>query len=58
MVFTSAHEVMIHNANDIEPENLKLVLEDMIREEISEEDVLTHCVYHYNAKTDRIEMLL
>ena len=58
MVFTSVHEVMIHNANDIEPENLKLVLEDMIREEISEEDVLTHCVYHYNAKTDRIEMLL
>ena len=47
MVFTSVHEVMIHNANDIEPENLKLVLEDMIREEISEEDVLTHCVYHY-----------
>ena len=58
MVFKSVHEVMIHNANDIEPENLKLVLEDMIREEISEEDVLTHCVYHYNAKTDRIEMLL
>lgn len=58
LVFTSVHEVMIHNANDIEPEDLKLVLEDMIREEISEEDVLTHCVYHYNAKTDRIEMLL
>ena len=58
LVFTSVHEVMIHNANEIEPEDLKLVLEDMIREEISEEDVLTHCVYHYNAKTDRIEMLL
>ena len=47
LVFTSVHEVMIHNANEIEPEDLKLVLEDMIREEISEEDVLTHCVYHY-----------
>lgn len=58
LVFTSVHEVMIHNANGIEPEDLKLVLEDMIREEVPEEDVLTHCVYHYNVKTDRIEMLL
>lgn len=57
LVFTSIHEVMVHNARMIEPEDLASVLNDTIKEVTPKEDVLTDHVYYYNAETDRIEML-
>lgn len=55
--FTSVHEVMVHNAEKIEPEDLKAVLEDTIKESTPKCDVLTKHVYHYNINSDQIEML-
>lgn len=57
LVFTSIHEVMVHNARMIEPEDLASVLDDTIKESTPEDDVLTKHIYYYNAETDRIEML-
>lgn len=57
LVFTSIHEVMVHNARMIEPEDLASVLDDTIKEATPEGDVLTKNIYYYNAETDQIEML-
>lgn len=57
LVFTSIHEVMVHNARMIEPEDLASVLDDTIKESTPEDDVLTKRIYYYNAETDQIEML-
>lgn len=57
LVFTSIHEVMVHNARMIGPEDLASVLDDTIKESTPEDDVLTKHIYYYNAKTDQIEML-
>ena len=57
LVFTSIHEVMVHNARMIEPEDLASVLDDTIKESTPEDDVLTKHIYYYNAETDWIEML-
>lgn len=57
LVFTSIHEVMVHNARMIEPEDLASVLDDTIKESTPEDDVLTKHIYYYNAETDQIEML-
>ena len=57
LVFTSIHEVMVHNARMIEPEDLASVLDDTIKEATPEGDVLTKHIYYYNAETDQIEML-
>lgn len=57
LVFTSIHEVMVHNARMIEPEDLASVLDDTIKESTPEGDVLTKHIYYYNAETDQIEML-
>lgn len=55
MVFTSIHEVMIHNAKKVDPEDLKSVLTDTIRETVPEEDYLTEKIYKYNRKTHKFE---
>lgn len=55
MAFTSIHEVMIHNAKKVDPEDLKSVLTDTIRETIPEEDYLTSRIYKYNRKTHKFE---
>lgn len=47
MVFTSIHEVMIHNANLTYPEDLENILRDTLREATPEEDFLTDKVYRY-----------
>lgn len=47
MVFTSIHEVMIHNADRSYPEDLEVVLRDTIREATPDEDFLTDRVYRY-----------
>ena len=57
LVFTSIHEVMVHNARMIEPEDLASVLDDTIKDSTPEEDVLTKHIYYYDAETDQIEML-
>ena len=57
LVFTSVHEVMIHDEESVESENLKTILEETIEEAIPEEDVLTRHIYHYDLKSDQIEML-
>ena len=57
LVFTSIHEVMVHNARMIGPEDLASVLDDTIKEATPEGDVLTKHIYYYNAETDQIEML-
>ena len=51
MVFTSVHEVMIHSENSADPENLKCVLADTVRETTPEEDFLTYYIYHYDPET-------
>lgn len=55
MAFTSIHEVMIHNAKKVDPEDLKSVLTDTIRETIPEEDYLTSRIYKYNRRTHKFE---
>ena len=36
---------------------LKTILEETIEEAIPEEDVLTRHIYHYDLKSDQIEMM-
>lgn len=55
MAFTSIHEVMIHNAKKVDPEDLKSVLTDTIRETVPEEDYLTSRIYKYNRRTHKSE---
>ena len=57
LVFTSIHEVMIHNAEKAEAEDLKTILRDTMKEATPWDDVLTSHIYHYNVKADQIEML-
>ena len=44
-MFTSIHEVMIHNAATAKPEDLRRVLEDTVRDTTPEEDFLTLNIY-------------
>lgn len=53
MVFTSVHEVMIHNDKFVEPEDLQCVLRDTIREATPERDYLTSRIYQYNRETHK-----
>ena len=53
MVFTSVHEVMIHNDKFVEPEDLQCVLRDTIREATPKEDYLTSRIYQYNRETHK-----
>lgn len=55
MAFTSIHEVMIHNAKKVDPEDLKSVLTDTIMETVPEEDYLTSRIYKYNRRTHKFE---
>ena len=51
MVFTSIHEVMIHNERSADPEELKKVLADTVNETTPPEDFLTYQIYHYDLET-------
>lgn len=51
LVFASIHEVMIHNEKTADPEDLRHVLIDTIKETTPEEDVLTFHIYHYDRAT-------
>lgn len=45
LVFTSVHEVMIHSKESADPEDLKRVLKETIKEATPEEDFLTNQIY-------------
>ena len=53
MVFTSIHEVMIHNVNLTYPDDLENILRDTLREATPEEDFLTDKVYRYCKDTGK-----
>lgn len=57
LAFTSIHEVMVHNAKLVSPEDLKEVLEETIREATEEEDYLSSHIYHYSQKTGEFTCL-
>ena len=57
IVFTSVHEVMIHNETQVDPEDLRTVLKDTIKEATSEEEFLSYYIYHYNRKTRQFSYL-
>ena len=50
-IYKSVHEVMLHDEESVEPENLKTILEETIEEATPEEDVLTRHIYHYDLKS-------
>lgn len=54
MVFTSIHEVMIHDDRDVDVESLRRVLKDTVQEATPEEDFLSFYIYHYDRDTGRI----
>lgn len=51
MVFTSIHEVMIHNDQNVDPKDLECVLADTIKEATPKEDYLTSKIYQYQRET-------
>lgn len=54
MVFTSVHEVMIHNDKFADVENLRSILKDTVHEATPEEDFLSYFIYHYDKETGLI----
>lgn len=57
LVFTSIHEVMVHNVKRANPVDLKNILADTIREATPKEDYLTSSIYYYSRKTGKITCL-
>lgn len=56
MVFTSIHEVMIHSTGSgVDLKDLKLVLQDTLREATPSSDYLTSRIYKYNRRTHKFE---
>lgn len=56
MVFTSIHEVMIHSTGSgVDPKDLKLVLQDILRKVTPSSDYLTEKFYKYNRRTHKFE---
>lgn len=56
MVFTSIHEVMIHSTGSgVDLKDLKLVLQDALREVTTSSDYLTEKIYKYNRRTHKFE---
>ena len=56
MIFTSIHEVMIHSTGSgVDLKDLKLVLQDTLREATPSSDYLTEKIYKYNRRTHKFE---
>ena len=51
LVFTSVHEVMVHSAAAVYPEDLKGVLLDTVEKATPEDDYLTSSIYRYSRRT-------
>ncbi len=59
IVFTSAHEAMIHPLYSVEPSALKEILKNMVEDgTIPEEDFLSNHVFRYDSDTDDIRNVL
>ncbi len=54
LVFTSIHEVMVHKADEVDPEDLKSVLKDTLEEATPKEDFLTSKIYMYEKDTHNV----
>nr|WP_294679429.1 DUF5688 family protein [uncultured Blautia sp.] len=57
LVFTSIHEVMVHSAQSVYPEDLKAVLKDTMRTATPPEERLSSYIYYYDRVTEKITML-
>ena len=57
LAFTSIHEVMVHNADLVSPEDLKEVLAETIQEATEEEDYLSSHIYRYSQTTGEFTCL-
>lgn len=57
MAFTSIHEVMIHNDTQVEPDELREVLKETIRETTPASDVLSLKIYHYDKDTCKFSVV-
>ena len=57
LVFTSIHEVMVHNAENVRPEELKDVLRETIKEATPESDYLTSSIYYYSRRRKEFSCL-
>lgn len=51
LVFTSIHEVMVHDEKSTDPESLRVVLRQTLEEATPVEDRLTTHVYHYDQES-------
>lgn len=58
LVFTSVHEVMVHSADMVYPEDLKDVLMDTIKKATPPEDYLTSSIYRYSRRTGEFSVEL
>ena len=58
LVFTSVHEVMVHNADVVYPEDLKEVLSDTLEKATPEEDYLTSSIYRYSRRSGEFSVEL
>lgn len=57
LAFTSIHEVMVHDAGLVSPEDLKEVLAETIQEATGEEDYLSSHIYYYSRETGEFTCL-
>ena len=57
LAFTSIHEVMVHNADAVNPEELERVLVETIRETTPKEDFLSGHIYYYSRRTGEFSCL-
>ena len=48
LVFTSIHELMVHNDKTVAPEDLRIALRQTMEEATPWEDRLTTHIYHYD----------
>ena len=58
IVFTSVHEVMIHNERMVKPEELKEILVQTLQETTPYEDFLSDHVFHYNREKEEFSCVL
>lgn len=53
LVFTSVHEVMVHNADGVDAVDLSIILQDTLEEATPKRDSLTKKIYKYEKDTHR-----
>lgn len=58
LVFTSVHEVMVHNVNYNQPDKLKKILEETLEMATPEKDILTGNIYKFCEATGEIICVL